>query len=213
VLKTCPIFTGRNINSAEGLEGLGHVSRSLLATPTLTYLKQVLNQSRVLAISCQLISPESSRLQAQACIGTFPCEMPLAFLTLDTRMSRLQATKLPSKKGLHKVDLHCWRAWRDLTYLWHLHSAGPTSTCLKHSFKSVECPCDEPPAHLTRNFIFENKFSRESFLATCHWHVSPLHPLGVSGSSPLNHTNQKTYHKGRLFDWRAWRDSNPRHAA
>jgi hypothetical protein len=42
--------------------------------------------------------------------------MPLAFLTLDTRMSRFQATKLPSKKGLHKVDLHCWRAWRDLSY-------------------------------------------------------------------------------------------------
>jgi len=30
-----------------------------------------------------------------------------------------------------------------------------------------------------RNFIFENKFSREDFLAKCHWHFSP------NGSSPL----------------------------
>ncbi len=32
-----------------------------------------------------------------------------------------------------------------------------------------------------RNFMIENKFSSESFLANCHWQFSPKHPFGVSG--------------------------------
>ena len=49
----------------------------------------------------------------------------------------------------------------------------PGIDLLEASFKSVKCPCDEPLAHLTRNFIFENKFSREDFLANCHRQFSP----------------------------------------
>ncbi len=36
-----------------------------------------------------------------------------------------------------------------------------------------------------RNFVFENKFSREDFLATSHWLVSPRMPGPKPGALPL----------------------------
>lgn len=37
-------------------------------------------------------------------------------------------------------------------------SSDPDINLLETSLKSVECPCDEPLARLTRNYIFQNKF-------------------------------------------------------
>ncbi len=46
-----------------------------------------------------------------------------------------------------------------------------------------------------RNFIFENKFSREDFLAKCHWHVSPT--VRAHGFA----TKKKAPDKLGLFSW------------
>jgi hypothetical protein len=107
--------------------------------------------------------------------------------------------RIPNEKAGHKDRLFHWYARTDSTYLRHLHSAGPTSTCLKHSFKSVEYPCDELQAHLTRNFAFENKFSRESFLATC-FRACFTPTLGINGSSHSEHTTQKPHRSG-VYAW------------
>jgi hypothetical protein len=41
------------------------------------------------------------------------------------------------------------------------------------------------------NFIYENKFSREAFLANCHWQFSPGPPFGLQGSRPQFPPNKK----------------------
>ena len=45
--------------------------------------------------------------------------------------------------------------------------SDPDFDLLKTSFKSVNSPCDELLAHLTRNFASGNKMPSEGFLANC----------------------------------------------
>jgi hypothetical protein len=81
-----------------------------------------------------------------------------------------------------------WLARRDSTYLRHLHSAGPTSTYLKHSFKSVECPCNEPLAHLTRNFSIGKLVAIGRF--PCEMPQACLTPNAHSGVRSLSATKK-----------------------
>lgn len=70
--------------------------------------------------------------------------------------------------------------------LWRSHSATPDINILGTSSKSVKCPCDEPLAHLTRNFAIGNKLPSESFLAKMPSGIS--HPLEVLVCTPLFYT-------------------------
>jgi hypothetical protein len=52
------------------------------------------------------------------------------------------------------------------------------------------------------NSSLEAKLPRECFLEICHWHISPQHTTGVSGSSLHSSTKQKTL-KREFLVWRA----------
>jgi hypothetical protein len=78
----------------------------------------------------------------------------------------------PSKKNLNTSKVE------GLGHVPRLHSAGPISTYLKHSFKLVDVgPCNEPPAHLTRNFMACNKLHPEGLLANSRRYFHPRHRL------------------------------------
>lgn len=73
-----------------------------------------------------------------------------------------------------------------------LHSVGSTLHLSKQVLKS-RCPCNEPLAHLTPNFILGNKLPEEGSFPNCHWQFSLVLPAAIRQFDSLwNKPRKKT---------------------
>ncbi len=94
-----------------------------------------------------------------------------------------------------------------LGHILRSHSATPTPHLSKQVLKSG-CPCDDPLDHLTRNFTAASTACPGRF--PCKMPLAFLTPECALGSLNLNHKNEKSRTKVRLFSWLGRRDSNSR---